>query len=207
MFFNRQSALPIGTNCALLADLFLYSYEADFIQGLLKKSFVLNRPSLSISRCRSRWMNCCVFTYLRSREDKLRWMNCCVFTCLRSRKNKLRWMNCCVFTCLRYREDKLRWMNCCVFTCLRSREDKLRWMNCCVFTCLRSREDKLRWMNCCVFTCLRSREDKLRWMNCCVLPAYTLVKISHLNLPSRERRLVKHNYSFTLTYPHESVGR
>jgi hypothetical protein len=28
----------MGTNCApLLADLFLYSYEADFIQGLLKK--------------------------------------------------------------------------------------------------------------------------------------------------------------------------
>jgi hypothetical protein len=29
----------VGTNCApLLADLFLYSYEADFIQGLLKKT-------------------------------------------------------------------------------------------------------------------------------------------------------------------------
>jgi len=28
----------MGTNCApLLVDLFLYSYEADFIQGLLKK--------------------------------------------------------------------------------------------------------------------------------------------------------------------------
>jgi hypothetical protein len=27
---------PMGTNCApLLADLFLYSYDADFIQGLL----------------------------------------------------------------------------------------------------------------------------------------------------------------------------
>jgi hypothetical protein len=31
--------IPMGTNCApLLADLFLYSYEADFIQGLLKKN-------------------------------------------------------------------------------------------------------------------------------------------------------------------------
>ena len=31
--------LPMGTNCApLLADLFLYSYETDFIQWLLKKS-------------------------------------------------------------------------------------------------------------------------------------------------------------------------
>ena len=29
----------MGTNCAtLLADLFLYSYEAEFIQGLLKKN-------------------------------------------------------------------------------------------------------------------------------------------------------------------------
>ena len=28
----------MGTHCALLADLFLYSYEADFIQGLLKKN-------------------------------------------------------------------------------------------------------------------------------------------------------------------------
>jgi hypothetical protein len=76
VFFSRQ---PMSTNCApLLADLFLYSYEADFIQGLLKKnekklarSFnftfrykvdvlsleinPLNRPSLSISRCRSRY--------------------------------------------------------------------------------------------------------------------------------------------------------
>ena len=29
----------MGTNCVhLLADLFLYSYEADFIQGILKKN-------------------------------------------------------------------------------------------------------------------------------------------------------------------------
>jgi hypothetical protein len=36
MFFNRQSAyLWVQT---LLPDLFLYSYEADFIQGLLKKN-------------------------------------------------------------------------------------------------------------------------------------------------------------------------
>jgi len=35
VFFNR----PMGTNCApLLAELFLYSYEADLIQGLLKKT-------------------------------------------------------------------------------------------------------------------------------------------------------------------------
>ena len=37
--FQQTVGIPMGTNCApLLADLFLYSYEADFIQGLLKKS-------------------------------------------------------------------------------------------------------------------------------------------------------------------------
>ena len=37
--FQQTVGIPIGTNCApLLADLFLYSYEADFIQGLLKKN-------------------------------------------------------------------------------------------------------------------------------------------------------------------------
>jgi hypothetical protein len=37
--FHQTVGIPMGTNCApLLADLFLYSYEADFIQGLLKKN-------------------------------------------------------------------------------------------------------------------------------------------------------------------------
>ena len=37
--FQQTVGIPTGTNCApLLADLFLYSYEADFIQGPLKKS-------------------------------------------------------------------------------------------------------------------------------------------------------------------------
>jgi hypothetical protein len=37
--FSTDSRIPIGTNCApLLADLFLYSYEADFIRGLLEKN-------------------------------------------------------------------------------------------------------------------------------------------------------------------------
>jgi hypothetical protein len=36
--FQQTVGIPMGTNYApLLADLFLYSYEADFIQGLLKK--------------------------------------------------------------------------------------------------------------------------------------------------------------------------
>ena len=37
--FQQTVGIPMGTNCApLLADLFLYSYEADFIRGLLKKN-------------------------------------------------------------------------------------------------------------------------------------------------------------------------
>ena len=37
--FQQTVGIPIGTNCVpLLADLFLYSYDADFIQGLLKKT-------------------------------------------------------------------------------------------------------------------------------------------------------------------------
>ena len=34
--FQQIVGIPMGTNCApLLADIFLYSYEADFIQSLL----------------------------------------------------------------------------------------------------------------------------------------------------------------------------
>jgi len=37
--FQQTVGIPMGTNCAhLLVDLFLYSYEADFIKGLLKKN-------------------------------------------------------------------------------------------------------------------------------------------------------------------------
>ena len=37
--FQQTFGIPMGTNCALLlAYLFLYSYEAYFIQGLLKKN-------------------------------------------------------------------------------------------------------------------------------------------------------------------------
>ena len=36
--FQQTIGIPMGTNCApLLADLFLYSYEADFLDGLLKQ--------------------------------------------------------------------------------------------------------------------------------------------------------------------------
>ena len=37
--FQQTVGIPMSTNCVpLLANLFLYSYEADFIQGLLKKT-------------------------------------------------------------------------------------------------------------------------------------------------------------------------
>ena len=37
LVFQQVVGIPMRTNCApLLADLFLYSYEADFIQGLIK---------------------------------------------------------------------------------------------------------------------------------------------------------------------------
>ena len=36
--FQQTVGIPMGTNCArLLADLFLYYYEADFMPELLKK--------------------------------------------------------------------------------------------------------------------------------------------------------------------------
>ena len=39
LVFQQTVCMPMGTNCAhLIADLFLYSYEADFTQGLLKKN-------------------------------------------------------------------------------------------------------------------------------------------------------------------------
>ena len=37
--FQQTVGIPMGTSCApLLADFFLYSYEADFIQELLKQN-------------------------------------------------------------------------------------------------------------------------------------------------------------------------
>jgi hypothetical protein len=49
--FQQSVGIPMGTNCApLLADLFLYSYEAEFIQKLLhekKKSLAMAFNSTS----------------------------------------------------------------------------------------------------------------------------------------------------------------
>jgi len=39
LVFQQTVGIPMGTCCApLLVDLFIYSYEADFIQRLLKKN-------------------------------------------------------------------------------------------------------------------------------------------------------------------------
>ena len=35
--FQQTVGIPMGTNCSSSPDLFLYSYEADFIHGLLTK--------------------------------------------------------------------------------------------------------------------------------------------------------------------------
>ena len=38
--YQRTVGIPMGTNCVpLVADLFLYSYEADFIQHVRKSKF------------------------------------------------------------------------------------------------------------------------------------------------------------------------
>jgi hypothetical protein len=38
-FFQRTIGIPMGINCApSLAYFFVYSYDADFIKGLLKKN-------------------------------------------------------------------------------------------------------------------------------------------------------------------------
>ena len=37
VFFQQTVDIHMSINCALLADLVLYPYEADFKQGLLKK--------------------------------------------------------------------------------------------------------------------------------------------------------------------------
>ena len=50
--FQQTIGIPMGTNCApLLADLFLHSYEVDFIQGLLKKKEKKLAQSFNYSFC------------------------------------------------------------------------------------------------------------------------------------------------------------
>ena len=48
--FQQTGGMPMCTNCALLlADLFLYSYEADFIQELLKQNEKKRARSFNIT--------------------------------------------------------------------------------------------------------------------------------------------------------------
>jgi hypothetical protein len=48
--FQQTGGIPMCTNCALLlADLFLYSYEADFIQELLKQNEKKRARSFNIT--------------------------------------------------------------------------------------------------------------------------------------------------------------
>jgi hypothetical protein len=50
ILFQQVVGIPMGTNCApLLADLFLYSYESEFRQKLVKDKKIHNE---SIARCK-----------------------------------------------------------------------------------------------------------------------------------------------------------
>ena len=47
--FQQIVGIPMGTNCApLLADIFLYSYEAEFIQSLLSTGKKKNSISVQL---------------------------------------------------------------------------------------------------------------------------------------------------------------
>jgi hypothetical protein len=50
--FQQTVGIPMGTKCApILADLFLYSYEADFIQRFIKKNEIVSENFLVESEC------------------------------------------------------------------------------------------------------------------------------------------------------------
>ena len=54
--YQQTVGIPMGTNCApLVADLFLYPYEADYVQHLQKSKFRNQQQppliSLSLYRC------------------------------------------------------------------------------------------------------------------------------------------------------------
>ena len=52
VFFQQTVDISMGTKCAPLpAELILYSYEADFIQGLLKKNEKKLSRSLNFTFC------------------------------------------------------------------------------------------------------------------------------------------------------------
>jgi len=48
--FQQQVGIPMGTNCApLLADLFLYSYETEFLQNLVKNKKIKDARSFNFT--------------------------------------------------------------------------------------------------------------------------------------------------------------
>ena len=48
--FQQQVGIPMGTNCApLLADLFLYSYETDFLQIIIKNKKIKDARSFNFT--------------------------------------------------------------------------------------------------------------------------------------------------------------
>ena len=50
LIFQQCTGIPMGTNCApLLADLFLYSYEAEFIQNLVKQKKISVAKSFNLT--------------------------------------------------------------------------------------------------------------------------------------------------------------
>ena len=55
--YQQTIGIPMGTNCALLlADLFLYSYEAEFVQSLLQagkkySQTCLKQPPMGSLKC------------------------------------------------------------------------------------------------------------------------------------------------------------
>ena len=50
--FQQTIGIPMGTNCApLLADLFLYSYEAEFINGLMQPSLLISASDILMIFC------------------------------------------------------------------------------------------------------------------------------------------------------------
>ena len=54
--FQQIVGIPMGTNCApLLADIFLYSYEAEFIQSLLSTGRKKNSISVQLHIQIHRW--------------------------------------------------------------------------------------------------------------------------------------------------------
>jgi hypothetical protein len=57
--FQQVVGIPMGTNCApLLADLFLYSYESEFLQKLVKDKKIHEATNMLLMRNSSILITC-----------------------------------------------------------------------------------------------------------------------------------------------------